>query len=375
MTHREWELLPRTTHEHGVNSIEEDPEVSFYPAFGDEHDGNDQGTVAAGHPYPATSEAAPVAIDDPGVLACRACGMEARRLLDGTTWRICRCGSRYCQWCLDSECHDCPALLAWDLPADAETEQSVPTTDTGVMPGWDDPHEALGVVPCRLTPAEAHANREHQIEAHRRRLQQRRAEARQLQKEMVRNGTRPKRERRRKGKVRFVTANVNCVDRLHEEISHGVVFKDADFLLIQETRTRGEAVDRARRRCREQGWDAVGGEAYLKESRAGGGTMVLAAGDGLAPLAEEEGEFVGRLTLGISSDLHGAVIGSHYGVTGGKVADQLPSWRRLATRLTALGRPFVVGGDWQVDPDDDEVHRFAASLDAIVVHPDAATNT
>jgi exonuclease III len=191
---------------------------------------------------------------------------------------------------------------------------------------------------------------------------------------MVRRGIRPRRERRRTGCVRFITANVNCVDRLYEEVRVGSCFKQADYLMVQEVRTRGEAANRARKHCRELGWDAIGGDSYLKESRAGGGAMILTRGDGLGPLAEEQGEFLGRLTLGIASDLHGVVIGCLYGVTGGKVADQLGCWRRLATRLTALGRPFVVGGDWQVDPEDPEMQRLAMSLDAIVVHPNAATN-
>ncbi len=311
----------------------------------------------------------------PPLMVCRACGSGSDCLPTGSTWRICNCGSTYCQWCLDAGCWDCPVLNFFD-PHDHDQEAPEVDAQHGtVAETWDGPPEALGLVPCRITPGEALERRRRALIDHRRQLNERRADSRALRSTMIREGNRPRRERRPPRDVTFTLANVNCVDRLYEEVQSGTCFRRSDYLLVQETRTRGEEAGRARRRCRELGWDAIGGEAYLKDKRAGGGTMILARGDGLRPLAEEEGEFRGRLTLGICSDLHGTVVGSCYGFSGLKVAEQMRLWCHLSRRLVALGRPFVVGADWQVDPDEPAVRRFAESLDAAVLHPGTATNT
>ncbi len=305
-------------------------------------------------------------------LRCRACGLTSGALPHDTSWRMCNCGATYCQWCLDEGCLDCPVVAFWDPEGPYTTDgcsdgHPAETIDLG--------HEPLGTVPCRLSPEAALRRRDQCRVDKARALTERRNASRAAAKAMVKNGRRPRRERRPRGSTRFVTANVNCVDRLIEELTCGSCIKTADFACIQETKTKGDAVGQAHGRCRALGWDAVGGEAYVKLKQAGGGTMVMTKSEGLYPLADEDGEFQGRIALSIASSLRGIVCGSLYGVTGGRVNDQLGLWRQLATRLAALGRPFLIGGDWQLDPNEPAVQRFAHSLDAMVVHPDAITNT
>ncbi len=307
-------------------------------------------------------------------MCCRSCGSTSGYLPEGTSWRICNCGAVNCQWCLNLGCLDCPVATFWE-PEEARAAFAEREFDDGAEPWEDLGHDALGIVPCRPTPEAALRRREQTRAARSAALVGRRAASREASKAMTKAGRRPRRERRPRGTSRFVTANVNCVGRLFEELTCGSCIKAADFACIQETKTRGEGVGSTHSRCRALGWDAIGGEAYIKLEQAGGGALVMTKEEGLYPLAEETGDFLGRITLGIASSLCGIVCGSFYGISGSRVSDQLAAWRQLASRLIALGRLFVIGGDWQIDPDDPEVRRFAQSLDAEVVHPDAVTNT
>ncbi len=324
--------------------------------------------------------------DDRSRLRCRACDLPASALPSGTSWRVCRCGSSYCQWCLEGGCVDCLVREFWrgdfldDPPTDSDAPQPEPQRQRSAIDTADPgsaraQHAEFDMVPCAITPEEARARRMDLREKERVRLAERRAASRIVRRDMERAGTRPKRERSRRGTIRFVSANVNCADRMLQELQWGSCFKRADYLAIQEVRRRGDDVGRVTSACRDLGWEAICDEAYLKVKQAGGGTATLVKKEGLRPLAAETGDFLGRLTLSLASALRYAVFGSHYGVTGGKVADQLALWRHLAARLTALGRPFVVGGDWQVDPGELELIKFADSLGAAVCHPNAVTNT
>ncbi len=179
-------------------------------------------------------------------LTCRACGCAAGNLPIGTTWRVCRCTSVYCQWCLDLGCLDCPAVAFWqvddgDAGSDYEpwydaageaTQHYAPGGKTGGPPAEFD------VVPCLISPEAAHKKRLEQLDLHNRRLADRRAEPRRQRKEMQRDGRRPRRERSYKGKVTVTSANVNCADRLLQELQWGRCFCRADFLAIQELRAR-----------------------------------------------------------------------------------------------------------------------------------------
>ncbi len=323
---------------------------------------------------------------DAATLCCRACGMAACSLPSGTSWRICRCGSAYCQWCLDGGCIDCPVIAFWHGDGDEAGYDEAAADDGGLGSLCNDGPSAAagrpwyagveyGIVPCQITPEEAHGRRLRLLEAERDRLVARRAAARVTQRLMTKEGLRPRREKPRRGTITFISANVNCADRLTQELQWGTVFKHADYLAIQELRLLGDQVEKVTAQCRGLGWEAIIDEAYVKVKKAGGGTAVIVKGEGLRPLAAETGAYLGRVSLAIATALRGAVVGSLYGITGGRVADQLGLWKHLAVRLTALGRPFVVGGDWQVDPDEPELVRLADSLEAAVCHPGAATNS
>ncbi len=318
-------------------------------------------------------------------MECRACGASARELPEGTEWRICRCSSAYCQWCLDEGCVDCPAIAFWygldDDDAAAAWESPRHGPQAGGEPGGgseaqlQEPTTSLDEVTNFISPQAAHDRRLDLLGRNRQPWWTDVRSRARPRSAMLRDGRHPRRERNGIGTATFTTANVNCAERLMQELKWGQCFRQSDYVLIQELRARGDAVGRITNDCAELGWDAICSEAYIKVQKPGGGTAVLARRDGLKPLAEEDGAHLGRITLAIADACRSAVVGSCYGISGALVCDQLCLWRRLAVRLTALGRPFVIGGDWQVDPDDPEFIRFAESLGAAVCHPGAITNT
>ncbi len=63
-----------------------------------------------------------------------------------------------------------------------------------------------------------------------------------------------------------------------------------------------------------------------------------------------------------------------YGISGAPLAAQVPLWRCVAERLLALGRPYVLTGDWQVSPAEMQSARFPELIGGQIVAPSAATN-
>ncbi len=68
------------------------------------------------------------------------------------------------------------------------------------------------------------------------------------------------------------------------------------------------------------------------------------------------------------------IIGSLYGVSGCKVSRQLKLYYRTAARLMLLGRPFILGGDWQILPEELMGTGLPDFLDAEVCRPNQPTN-
>ncbi len=187
------------------------------------------------------------------------------------------------------------------------------------------------------------------MEARRSQLDKRRKERKELADEQVRQGRRPHRERNRRMQVVIAAANVTANESLKSELEHGEDLKDVDDLHIQEHTLKGEPLDKARRWAAEHGWDSHLDEAYVKESKPGGGTGVLAKDSaGVRPLGTPPQLLEGRCTMG-AIDLSGAVVVMPwYGISGGCLAHQLPLLQCMAEVLRSIGLPFIVGGGWQI---------------------------
>ncbi len=103
--------------------------------------------------------------------------------------------------------HPYPQYSAWGTYGDDAL--SVPT---------EAPQGDFDIIPCVITPEDAHARRVNLLAKEKERLTERRAASRTTRTAMERAGRRPKRERTRRGTVSFVSANVNCADRLIQEL-------------------------------------------------------------------------------------------------------------------------------------------------------------
>ncbi len=166
-------------------------------------------------------------------------------------------------------------------------------------------------------------------------------------------GTQAPTSTRRSRWLCFASVNATCLDSLQKELDNGADLKRCQVLLVQEHGLRGEARLKAIDWAAMKGWDAVLSDAYIKEVSEGGGTGALCKDlHGVRPCAPLEDSFEGRLTIGTSYIDGGCTVGSWYGVTGCDVKKQLPHWGRLMRVLKCLGKPFIVGGDWQVTPQE-----------------------
>ncbi len=297
----------------------------------------------------------------------------------GTEWRICACSSLYCAGCARGPCSSCGAAYVWR----EEGEQGLGERTTGSQEAErencgraaDSQHGPTSMGARTWTPSELHKRRcierDKAIAERRKARMQGRAE----RKEQRRQGKRPWRERRRQACASFMTVNATCAESLKKELTHGQDLARSDYIMCQELGLRGEKKAISETWAEKNGWDVTIDEAYIKQSRCGGGTGVLSRGKmGIRPTTPPPREIEGRLTLGVGYLDCEITVGSWYGVTGCNVKHQIEGWRHMAERVKLLRRPFVIGGDWQVLPEELEKTGLPKMMGATVVAPKAATN-
>ena len=178
--------------------------------------------------------------------------------------------------------------------------------------------------------------------------------------------------------VVIATANVNAFTTLHEELQHGHVIPQADYVAIQEHLCRGDACDRAARDVASLGWDGVFSDAYFKDAGPGGGTAVIAKkglGAVRLPIPERfQNALQGRCTASYVDVLGGIALVSYYGRSGLPIAGQLQVLAALGQVVKGLGLPFIIGGDWQVSPQMLLESQFPHRLAADIVAAEGPTN-
>ncbi len=199
---------------------------------------------------------------------------------------------------------------------------------------------------------------------------------REARSQQERKGWRPRRVRGNSNEVRrFTTNNVTCAEALREELEHGDRLKDFHYIFIQEHKLRGESRLRAEQWITALGMDVASDDAYIKQTDAGGGTAIVAEADlGVRPSGSAPEEICGRLTLGVV-DIDGEVTAACvYGHSGTGLRGQRTLWCHLADAIKAAGRPFVIGGDWQVTPEDMRASGFDRLLGGVICASAAPTN-
>ncbi len=300
--------------------------------------------------------------------ACLGCFLP--RATAGAEWYICRCGAWYCLARAASPCLSCPSLNLFVETAFKDPSHSATSTFEQTVSAANEERRR-----APQTPEEINQWRCRRIKEIKEEQKEARTRSRLLRKQQIKDGLRPKRDRERDSEIILITANATCHNSLKKELQDGDDLKNADYLMLQEHTLRDEQRIIAEGWCRKQGLDAMLDQAYVKLTKNGGGTGILAnKGRGIRPTAPLPDELEGRLSVGIGQLDGEVVICSWYGVSGASMAAQMRYIILMSERLKALGLPFVVGGDWQVTPAQLEATGITGVLNAAIVAPKGATN-
>ena len=151
------------------------------------------------------------------------------------------------------------------------------------------------------------------------------------------------------------TANTNCMDSAHAKV---LPKSAADMVLLQETKVRtADDAAAAIRRLRKEGWNAHVEQARTTEAGRGSGGCAVAArrGTGITPVEREL----------VSHDLRHRITAAHVNavIPGGlyfisvylKDSEGLSEYnlrvlQEAAALALTLGTPWIMAGDWNVDP-------------------------
>ncbi len=324
----------------------------------------------------AGQEIVNIPIDERPISVAGSCARCSRNLGEwGCTWRICRCLRSFCMSCTSCTCSFCGGTFA-------ETSH----VDSGVRPGTGEAVQEHGnpppqpsemtcamVQPPPVTPAEALESRVRAAEAHKAQARQDRHRKRGMRDEHCQMALRPHREGRGEAAVTFITANVTAGSTLTEELRYGTSLGDFDCLLVQEIGGDAEKRELVAKQILQLGYSLTMEEAYFKGGGFGGGSAIVVRGEGGVRPQPPPG-IKGRLNFGIIDVGLEIMCASIYGVSGAGVRGQLKLWAELITRLRQAGRPFVVGGDWQVPPNELALTKLDRHLEATIIAPPSATN-
>ncbi len=346
---------------------------------------------------PAESDAqATTDAEPPPTTEGRSCANCPRYLgRPGAEWRICTCGAILCDACWGSVglCSGCrPPLLPAQSPHEASAmgaesfiiadgassyEAEADTASDHWADGWDSlPHATHdhGHQPARLLSLpQVVALREEIQSQHRKELHERKLRSKTLAKEQIKAGTRPPRPRAAH-RVQVISLNSNCSNRLRDEVNTGDLFTDADLALVQEHKEKGEGLDRLVTWLRSKSWDPVAEEAYIKNKGLGGGSLVMSNGLGIRPLVNPPEQHRGRVCWS-EVDCNGAInCASVYALSGQGAGKQLPLWCHIVQRLVSSGLPFILGGDWQLPPDELRRSDFIRLIDGEIISSGKPTN-
>ncbi len=290
--------------------------------------------------------------------------------LGGSTrsWRICRCRAAACEACWGLQCARCSIDRVWSGGGQRSPEQGKAAMDevraSGGLgdPGWVSPSEARG-----LAVAAA--------ETRKRRMGEARKLSNASRSRQCQRGERPRRDGGGNASIEIVSANVTAATSLIEELKHGRGIGAPDVLMVQELAADPASTETFATEMMHLGRTPVIERSYFKNSGYGGGTAIITPGvGGVRPQPPPAEMAKGRLCFGILCSGVEITMACIYGISGRKAKDQLCLWKHLADRLRVLGRPFVIGGDWQVGPRELAATQLDKFLDASIVAPSTPTN-
>ncbi len=317
---------------------------------------------------------------DKGPSACSRCSLPLG--MGGIEWRICRCGASTCLACAPENCGDCGQQLTCQdnrRPAEcfdlARGEASASPQSRVALGGSALARRPPMDPPVALTPEQAHERRMAMRERKHEANTLRRQRSRVLRRSQQADGRRPRRPPRAHVVIDLVTINITAANTFKEELAHGTALNNVSLVAIQEHGLGDHAHGAFVEWLRLQRAAGVLDSAYFKNTSYGGGTAILSMkGVGLRPLPPLDGEWAGRTSWASLDDHGGIVLVSVYGISGAPLCAQLPLWKAIAERLLALGRLFIMTGDFQVEPSEMQRSGFCALVGAKIVAPGCATN-
>ncbi len=312
----------------------------------------------------------------PGVTECMSCALSAAT--PGTSWRICRCYTIYCEACAAGACMNCPVTKVWGTPTadDGDTRGAEAARGHDGDAGRGYVYNQMGI-----TPEDASERRLRLLQQEADDRTSKRAQYRATRRRQEKDGRRPRRARDGDNECIVGSANVTKDASLKLEFEGDSVLRKLhlDYLAVQEHALDFDEIEAAALWLKRHGWQSILHDAYVKNKATGGGTAVLADTPGGLRSAGviDDPECEGRITLSygsIGGCVGEVIIGSLYGVSGCKVSRQLKLYYRTAARLMLLGRPFILGGDWQILPAEVMGTGLPDFLDAEVCRPNQPTN-
>ncbi len=304
----------------------------------------------------------------------------------GMEWRICTCFAIACRHCWGEECINCGGNFPQGGSDNRSTDISnscgvrhdlgnvcASATGSGGPAGGS---EGAGLrQPPEVDPRGALRLRSEAMDRRREALREKRKLSHEVRKMQYRNGPRPRREKSGGPWFEIVTANVSAASTLLDELEFGTSLGTPRVILVQELATDPDGGEAFANKVSNLGYTPVIEHSYYKDRGYGGGVAILTPGIGGARPQQPPAEHAkGRLVCGVIDmglEVTGVCI---YGITGGKLAAQLPLWKEMAAKIRLLGRPFCAGGDWQVSPQEMAGTGIEALLDARIVAPPNPTN-
>ncbi len=227
--------------------------------------------------------------------------------------------------------------------------------------------------PPATSPSEAHVERLRVIDMFKQGRNKDRERKRSLRTLHEEQGKRPRRETGEMRRASIVSANVTAASSLVEELKYGTALLKDDFIAVQELACSPEECDMFSRDVVRLGYSPIIQYSYFKLGGYGGGTAILAQGiGGIRPqvASGQEGRCIfGVIELGVE-----VTVACVYGISGASVKEQMALWAESACRVKRMGRPFVLCGDWQIDPLVMNMTRFDRYLGATVVATPTPTN-
>ena len=191
---------------------------------------------------------------------------------------------------------------------------------------------------------------------------------------------RQRRNARKKNSALLVTANTTSRASAELMLKRGLASLGAAVGLIQEAKVPRQAISTLEDACLRAGYATAINPCTGQGQTASAGTAVAAQWHwGLGSPAATDGPHLvtGRVSLMVWNGalVGGILAGTVYCQDGAGAAGNWHILGPLGEALTAMGRPFVIGGDWNMEPNELDGSGWPARIGPELVRPRGVNGT